>query len=164
MKPNLDTLKTEILEHLESHGFTVFHGFSRMTESHPAVYWDVNRQPDFRMFLAAAQQAGVKLMVFNQREFLSEGVDDALERLNEADLPPEDQRNLEHRLRDMSAYQGFTCSIELSFDYQGRLYVYDLHTDWYLDFLDVADEIENFMPGEEEEEDEGPIGGYFSKN
>jgi hypothetical protein len=166
MKQNLETLKTEMLEHLESQGFAIFHGFTRMTETTPAVYWDVKRQPDFRAFLAVAKQAGAKMIVFNQREFAAEELDDLVERLADAELPPDDYRELERRLHDMRAYQGFTCVVELSFDYEGRLYVYNLHTDWYLDYLDAADEIDTYLPDEEEEEeeDEGPIGGYFSRN
>lgn len=164
MKQNLDTLKVEILEHLESQGFAVFHGLPRLTENLPAVYWDVNRFPDFRMFLATAHHAGVRLITFHHREFSSDAVEDALDSLEESDLAPEDRAGLERRLQDLHAYNGFTCVIELSFDHQGRAYVYDLHTDWYFHFLDTVDEIESSIPEEEEERDEDAMGGYFSRN
>jgi hypothetical protein len=164
MKQNLDTLVTEILEHLESQGFVVFHGFSRTMDTHPVVYWNIGRHPDFRMFLETARQVGVKMVVFHHREFSPDAIDDALERLEECDLAPEDKLGLESRLGDLRAYQGFTCAVQLSFDYEGRVYVYDLHTDWYLEFLDALDEIDSYVPEEEDEEDEGPIGGYFSRN
>jgi hypothetical protein len=162
MRQDLDTLKSEILEHLKAQDFVVFHGISRQTDAQPAVYWDTIRHPDFRMFLGTARQAGVKLVTFYHRDFLRDTLDDAFDRLEECELPAEERDNLERRLRDMQAYEGFTCAIELSFDHQGRAYVYDLHTDWYLEFLDVVDEIDSYIP--EEGEDEGPIGGYFSKN
>jgi len=164
MKQNLDTLKTEILEYAASHGFVLFHGMSRATETSPVVYWDAGRYPDFRDFLVTAQAAGAKLVTFHYREFIAAAVDDALDRLDDCDMAPEDRLPLERRLRDMRIYQGFTCAIELSFDHQGRVYLYDLHTDWYADFLDTVDEIDCYLPGDEGEEDEGPIGGYFSRN
>ena len=37
MKPNLDTLKTEIEQYLEESGLAVFYGYSRAMESTPAV-------------------------------------------------------------------------------------------------------------------------------
>lgn len=164
MKQDLDALKAEILEYLESQDFAVFHGLPRLTENLPAVYWDVNRYPDFRMFLAVARQAEVRLITFHHREFSSGAVDDALDSLEDSDLAAEDRVRLEHRLQDMQAYNGFTCVIELSFDCQGRAYVYDLHTGWYVDFLDTVDEIESYIPEEDEEQDEDAIGGYFSRN
>ena len=79
-------------------------------------------------------------------------------------MTPDDRRAIERRLREMRIYQGFTCGIELSFDREGRTYVYDLHTEWFGDFLDTLDEIDSYMPSEGEEDEEGPIGGYFSRN
>jgi hypothetical protein len=42
--------------------------------------------------------------------------------------------------------------------------MFDLHTDWYGEFLDTVDEIDGSAPEEGEEDDEGPIGGYYSRN
>jgi hypothetical protein len=164
MKQNLDSLKTEILEELRAQGFVVFNGYSRLTDSVATVYWDTSRHPDFRDYLATAKAAGVKLVTFHHREFSSDPVEDALERLEDYELPPEDKRSLDRRLRDFLPYQGFTCALELSFDHQGRVYMFDLHTDWYGEFLDTVDEIDGSAPEEGEEDDEGPIGGYYSRN
>ena len=163
MRQDLDTLKSEILEHLKSQDFVVFHGYARPTDAQPAVYWDTTRHPDFRMFLATARQVGVKLVTFSHREFSRDALDDALDRLEDCDLPLDERRSLEQRLRDMDAYAGFTCAIELSFDHEARVYGYDLHTDWYLEFLELVDEIDSYIP-EQEGEDQGPISGYFSRN
>lgn len=165
MKQNLDTLKGEIAEHLGSHGFTTFHGFARMTTDQPSVFWDTLHYPDFRSFLAAAAGLGIKLIVFHHREFTSVSVDDALDQLEEADLAPEERQPLEHRLQEASVYQGLTSAIELSFDHQGIVYLYEVQTDWYLEFLRTLDEIDSYMDeGEEEGEDEESFGGYFSRN
>jgi len=164
MKQNLDTLKTEIMDEAASRGFVLFHGLSRATETAPVVYWDAGRYPDFRDFLAAAQAVGVKLVTFHYREFSAAAIDDALDRLEDCEMTPEDRLPLERRLRDMRIYEGFTCAIELSFDHQGRVYLFDLQTDWYADFLDTADEIDCYLPMGEDEEDEGPVGGYYSRN
>ena len=69
------------------------------------------------------------------------------------------------RLRELRAYDGFTCAIELSFDENGRVFMFELRTDWYEEFSDLLDEIDSAIPhAEDDEPDEGPIGGYFSKN
>jgi hypothetical protein len=166
MKQNLDTLKTEILAALQQEGFIVFHGYSRMSDSGAdAVYWDTIRYPDFRDFLAVASSTGVKLIAFHHREFKSEAVESAMDQLEESEVSPEERRSLERRLRNFLPYQGFTCALELSFDYRGRTYIYDLHTEWYLDFLETTEDIQRYAPDNDSEEDgDDPIGGYFSRN
>jgi hypothetical protein len=166
MHTNLDALKAEIEGHLERDGFNVFHGYSRLLDSLPVVFWDTDRHPDYADFLKAAKAADVKMIVFHQREFSRTHVEDALERLEDLDLPRDEYRSLQRRLKDLLVYEGFTCTLELSFDFQGRIYIFDLRTEWYEELTDVLEEIEFYQPDEEEdeEEEEGPIGGYFSKN
>ncbi len=164
MKLNLDALKTEIQEHLENEGFTIFHGFSRMMQSQSLVLWDAERYPDYKLFVQTAKTAGAKMIILNQREFSSDIIDDALEQLEVSDLPVDDQRTIERRLKEMRVYEGFTCSLELSYDFQGRIFLFDLQTDWYEDFSTLLEDLEFFETDEEEEDDEGPISGYFSKN
>jgi hypothetical protein len=164
MKLDLDHLKVEIEEHLKAQGFVIFHGHSRIAGSTPIVYWDTDRCPDYKDFLEVASQSDVRLIVFHSREFTQGHIDDAMERLEAAELPRDDQRPLERRLTALRDYEGFTCHLELSFDHQGRVYYFSLRTEWYEDLLDLLDEIDASYPDEEEEEGEGPMGGYFSRN
>ncbi|MDP2996826.1 MAG: hypothetical protein Q8N47_05005 [Bryobacterales bacterium] len=164
MKLDLDHLKAEMEERLKARNFVVFRGHSRMAGSSPFVYWDNQQYPDFRMFLDTAEQAGVRLIVFHNRPFSLDYIDDAMERLEAAELPLDDQRPLERRLNALRAYEGFTCLLELSFDHQGRIYYFSLRTEWYEDLLDILDEIDASCPDQEEEAGEEPMGGYFSRN
>src|SRR5580700_8741914 len=122
MKPNLDILKPEIELYLEESGLAIFYGFSRPLESSPAVFWDCDQYPDYRQFVQSAHAAGVKLIVFHQREFFSEQIDEALEKLHSCELPSQESRHFEERLNDFRMHEGSVCAIELSFDHQGRIY------------------------------------------
>ena len=146
MNQNLDVLKTEIQEHLESRKFSIFHGYSRALDSTPVVFWDTDRYPDYTQFLETAESTGAKMMVLHAREFSAVLVDNALEEMEDADVLPDDRRAIERRLRDLSAYDGFTCAIELSYDMGGRVYMFELRTDWYEDFSDLLDEIDSSLP------------------
>ena len=164
MKPNLDVLKPEIEVYLEEMGLAVFYGYSRrLDDDAPTVYWDCDQYPDYRLFVQSAQSAGAKIIVFHQREFFSEQVDDALERLNASELPPQESRNFEERLNDMRAHEGSVCAIELSFDHQGRLFLFDLRTEWFEEFSDMLDEIQ-LLTADHHDDDDSPISGYFSRN
>ena len=75
----------------------------------------------------------------------------------------ENYPDYQSRLRDLRRYEGQTCSIELAFNHDSRLYVYEMQPDWYEEYLTVEDEIAASLA--EEDLDEGDsLGGYFSKN
>lgn len=162
MHINLDTLKDDIKNALAEDHFVVFHGYARATEHLSAVYWDTERHPGHEEFLQTAKAAGVSLIVFHEQEFNTAMVDDAVDQLEGSDLAAEDYRLIQGRLEELRRYDGFTCAVELSFDYQGRVYIYGVRSEWFEEYSDILDELEFGLP--EEDQDEPPIGGYFSKN
>jgi hypothetical protein len=163
VKPNLDSLKIEIEQHLEECGLAVFYGYSRMLDSTSSVYWDCDQYPDYQLFIKAARTAGAQVIVFHQREFASDQVIDALEQLADCDLDRKESRELERRLNDLRVYEGFICEIELSFDHQGRVFIFDLRTEWFEEFSEIMDEIQ-MLTAEAEDDNNSPMSGYFSKN
>lgn len=112
MDLNLDTLKREILEYLESSGFVVFRSHSGGLQGLPMVTWDTERYPDYQMFLEAARKIGCKMIVFSSRDFDESEIDEALEQLDEGDYPAEDRVEMERRVRAVRAYEGVTCGLE----------------------------------------------------
>ncbi len=163
MKPNLDNLRQEIARALAEQGFVVFHGAWRQNASRPVADWDTGAFPGYRDFLAVAREAGVKLIGFRHLEFSTAMIEDAMEQLEESEMPPDERQQIERRLRETRGYDGFTCALGLSFDLDGRTYMFDLYTDWYADFLSCLDDIDNYLP-EDDEEEEDPMGGYYSRN
>lgn len=165
MTQNLDTLKKEVLEYLDGQGLAVFHGFVAELHDQRLVLWDVERIPDFRPFVACAIRTGVKLIVVNSRAFRREMVDDALAQVEDCDLPREEQRGIERRLKELRPFEGFTCAVELAFEHQSRFYVFDIRTEWYEELLDIMDRLDNAGPEVEGDDGEDPsMGGYFSRN
>jgi hypothetical protein len=161
---NLDTLKQEVLEYLDSAGFAVFHGNPGGLEGPPVVLWDTEHHPDYRMFLEVARKAGIGLIVFSTREFEAADLDELLAQLDDCDLTREEHREYESRLRDLRIFEGVTCSMDLAFDHHSRLYVYEVQPDWYEEFLSVEDEIVSRMADEDDVDEGDSLGGYFSKN
>jgi hypothetical protein len=163
MDLNLDTLKREILDYLESREFAVFRSSPGTLEGSQMVLWDTEHYPDYQMFLDAASKVGVKLILFASREFEESDVTELLEQLDDLEFEDDDERDYQARLRKLRIYEGQTCSLELAFNHDSRLYVYELQPDWYEEFLGIEDEIAATIS--EDELDEGDsLGGYFSKN
>ena len=163
MSLNLDELKTEVLEYMGAEGFVVFHGYSRLADADSFVAWDTDRLPEYRSFLSAAKKAGVKMIVYHFREFSPTHLEDAEERLEDAEFTVEERRNIDRRLRELHNYEGFTCALELSFDYEGRVYLFNLRSEWYDDYLDLVEELDAALP-EGEDDDDDSMGGYYSRN
>ncbi|MGA3260667.1 MAG: hypothetical protein ABSE35_17440 [Bryobacteraceae bacterium] len=161
MDLNLDTLKREILEYLDSAGFAVFHNRPGGLEGLGLVLWDTEKHPDFQAFLDVAQKCGAKLILFASAEFESSDIEELEAQLDDCDLSREERREYESRLHELRVFTGLTCSLELAFDHDSRLYVYELQPDWYDEFGGIEDEIMSRTP-EDDEPDSLP--GYFSKN
>ena len=164
MDINLDTLKREILDYLEAGEFAVFHGSPGGLEGLPMVIWDVQKHPDYQMFLDVARKSGAKLVIFAAREFEIAELDELVDQIEDCDLARDEQREYESRLRDLRAYEGVTCSLELAFDYDSRLYVYEVQPDWYEEFLTLEEEISSRFADENDGDAGDSLGGYFSKN
>ncbi|SPF43374.1 conserved hypothetical protein [Candidatus Sulfopaludibacter sp. SbA4] len=164
MDLNLDTLKREILDYLDSAEFAVFHSSPGGLEGLPMVLWDTEHHPDYQMFLEVAKRSGIKLVLFATREFERTDVDELLAQLEECDLTREEQREFESRLRELRIFEGVTCSLELAFDYHSRLYVYEVQPDWYDEFLSVEEEVVSRLAAEDDTDEGDTLPGYFSKN
>jgi hypothetical protein len=163
MATDLETLRIEMQGYLEDVGLAVFHGLRRIADSPAQVYWDTERHADFREFVEAGRKAGAKLIVFAHEAFSLDEIDEALDQLEDSRLGREEKQVFEKRLRELQAYEGFTCSLELSFDLENRVYLFELQTAWYQSLRDILAELE-LSAEQEEDEDEGPMPGYFSRN
>jgi hypothetical protein len=165
MPLDLSVLKTEILSKLELEGFATF--FSDTSRDNlDLVYWDVKRHPEVAEFLNVAKSCGCKLVVFYERTFSQFSIDDTLERLEASEMSREEKRSYEARLKELQKFEGFTCELELSFTHGVQTYQYQARTEWFEEFEDIFAEVavgetETF---DEEEDDDGPISGYFSRN
>jgi hypothetical protein len=158
-------LKREILEYLETAGFAVFRSSPGGLEGLPMVLWDVEHHPDYQAFLDVAKKAGATLILFAAAEFASGDLEELTEQLDDCELTREERREYESRIRELRIFEGVTCSLELAFDLNSRLYVYEVQPDWYEEFLNLEEEINSRFADENETEQGGDsLGGYFSKN
>ena len=165
MDLNLDTLKREIPDYLDANGFAVFRSRPGALEGFPLLLWDTENHPDYQTFLDVARKTGTALVLFATREFESGDIEDLVEQLESMELSREEQRDYEKRLRAFRGYDGVTCSLELAFDYNSRLYVYELQPDWYEEFVGVEDELMSRMGDDDDlDDDDHTLGGYYSRN
>ena len=164
MDLNLENLKGEILDYLAASEFGVFRSHSGGLEGMHVITWDTDRFPDYRMFLETAQKVGQKLILFASRELEEIEIEEALEGIEEASVNRDEQRDLERRVRSARKHAGETCSLEMAFDHNSHLYVYELQPDWYEEFLETCDEITTMLPVGDGGDSEDGLGGFYSNN
>lgn len=167
MNADLDKLRNELQPLLEQRGFVVFHGASRMNEEDGIVFWDSDRHPDYHEFLECAEKLSVKVIVVHTREFEKESIDDVQAEIEDSTLPPAERRELERRLKALKPYTGFTSNVELSFDYAGGTYMYELRSESMTELLNIMSELDSgYYTGEDTDDDDepNPPGGFYSRN
>ena len=130
----------------------------------PEVDWDTRRYPAFQQFLAVAKQLEMKLIVFHHRELAPGIIERAIDDLEASEFDFDDQRIYEQRLRELSVYEGFTCMIELSFDYKDTLYLFELRAEWFIELSEILDQLSISDDDDDNEPESDPLGGYYSKN
>ena len=106
MDLNLDTLKREIVDYLDSAGFAVFHNRPGGLEGLPLVLWDTENHPDYQAFLEVAQKCGTKLILFACAEFEASDIEELEAQLDDCDLSREERHDYESRLRDLRVFIG----------------------------------------------------------
>jgi len=165
MTTDLDQLSQDVETYLAENRLLIFHGVAEPGNASPVAYWDVEQYPDFRDFLELGRQLGARMVTLHTRRLTSQMLDDLAEELEEADVDEREYRDLWARLRSLRAYEGLVGTIELSYVVDGVTYVYRRRAGWYLDFQDLAEEIEQLAyPADEPEEDEPEIDDFFSRN
>lgn len=166
MDNSLDTLKQQIVKDLEEGGFAIFFGEAREANEQSAIFWDTQSYPDYQRFLACATKLGVSLIVLHSRVFRVDEVEDALQDLDESAIEGDEKEEMAGSLREMNAFAGLVGAVDISFDYDGRTFFFYVEADWYREFLDLRDEIDvmTFDNSFQEDDSDGSMGGYFSKN
>ena len=168
MDLDLDSLKADVLDYIAAEGFALFRTQAGSLEGLPMIFWDTDAHPEYKAFLAVAKTAGARVLIFGHREFQAEEIEDALEQMKDCEFSREERRSMERSLAELRPFVGSTCTLEIAFDHQGRLYVFELVTDWFQTFADLSDVLLTASSADDDEEDDdesdSSFGGYYSKN
>jgi hypothetical protein len=135
----------EIVAAAERQGLLVFPGF--VAEDLPAVWWhgDPDHWPDF---LGIAKAEGVRTLVVGRAVLEAEDLQDLAEWVEEKTGPGSSNGD-RARLKTFERHIGSTGEIRLGWVKDGVAFLLQQQTEWYEEFLDLMQEVEE----EEELED-----------
>jgi hypothetical protein len=146
---------------LHDGAYVVFHARSWFTEDAGSRFCGTPPPVRTRRSFSRRRSAG-EAYVYHYREFGPQTIEEAFEKLEAAGLPRERHREIDRELKRLKGYEGFTSAIELSFDFDGRTYLFELTAPWYDEYLDLLDDLDDSIEMNEEPPPMG--GGYFSQN
>ncbi|GEM_PF-2182539 len=164
MQDNLELAAREIEDYLHANRFIIFRGAARGMDDPRNVYWDVHQHPSAIDFLKTAEETGVRLLVLHTERFEESAIEELETALEGLGLPRNEQRPLEKRIKDLHVYVGKTVEIEMSFAFDNQVYIYSISSVWSDEYDDLYEELMLTPPEFEDEEDDAPMGGFFSKN
>lgn len=167
--PLLDMVK-QIKNHAEENGFVVYYGWASGGKIE-SVYWNVERDGDWRHFLKTAKALSVKLVYLNWAPFEEFQVEEALvdEESHTADAPSgEDIREKKEHNSEVAKfrdYVGLTAIIDLAYLFDGVLHIFQKKADWFEEFeeLTAKEEAEEEAETGEEEVDAGLVNIWAGK-
>jgi hypothetical protein len=164
MQENLEIAAREIEDYLRENRFIIFRGAARNMDDPRNVYWDVHQHPSAIDFLKTAEETGVRLVVLHTERFEESAIEELESALEGLGLPRNEQRSLEKRIKDLRAYIGKYVEIELSFAFDNQVYLFSVSSLWSEEYDELYEELMLTPPEFEDEEDDAPMGGFFSKN
>jgi len=166
-------LKDEIPEYLRREALAVFRVEPEMWPGDRAVWWDTDRAPDYREFVASAKAAGIRMMLYFDEDLTENKVADVEDALELARVEPAEFREYSRRIAELRSYLGFTGRVSLGFTLDGFFFWYEMEAPWYEDLQDLLEELHLFGSGyapvdaeddDEDDDKEPPMGGFYSRN
>jgi hypothetical protein len=135
----------EMVAAAERQGLLVFPGY--VAEDLPAVWWqgDPDAWPDF---LGIAKAEGVRTLFVGRAVLEAEDLQDLAEWVEEKEGPGHSNGD-RARLKTLERYIGLTGEIRLGWIKDGVAFLLQQQTEWYEEFLDLMQEVQD----EEEVED-----------
>ena len=162
MRENLESLSQKIEAYLQENEIVIFRSEPRGSALLPgAVYWDTVEDSDFRSFVDAARALNVRLMTMHTTRFGEHDLEETLFLLSESSLSLEEKKEFERQLAPLDDYCGFVGRVELAFDFAARPYVFELTTEWFQEYEDLADQVESTLS---ELGASDPLSGFFPTN
>lgn len=128
----------EMVAAAERQGLLVFPGY--ISEDLPAVWWqgDPDAWPDF---LGIAKAEGVRTLFVGRAVLEAEDLQDLAEWVEEKEGPGHSNGD-RARLKTLERYIGLTGEIRLGWIKDGVAFLLQQQTEWYTEFLDLMDEVE----------------------
>ena len=156
MQPeNLISVKDDMVAFIEGHGMRRFPGF--VGEDVSTIQWEDETNPDsWKDFVEMAKAASAAFLTMSEATLEKEDLELLIEGLHEADFATGETPELDE-VQYLVNYVGKLGYLQLSFAYQGVVYLHETSTQWYEQYQHLLESVEAFgdiLLGGEGDDDE----------
>lgn len=138
---SLITLKDDMIAYIAGHGMRRIPAF--IGDDLPSILWEDPENTDsWKEFVETAKAAGVAFLTMSEIVLTSEDVSLLIEELHELNFPDDETSELEHAQALMS-YSGKIGFLQLGFAHQGVTFVHETSTDWYEQYQQLLESIDD---------------------
>jgi hypothetical protein len=153
---NLLGLKDDMVAFITGHGLRQFPGF--VGDDVPSVLWEDQGDPDdWKRLVETAKAAGAAFLTLSDMVIEEDELEMLLEKLREQNFPDEDAPEFE-QVESLRAHVGKVGYLQLGFVHQGVAFLHETASDWYEQYEDLIEAIDEFSLGDvvfdEEDEEE----------
>jgi hypothetical protein len=138
---NLHSLKDDMIAYIAGHGLRRIPAFA--SEDLPSVLWEDENNPDgWKEFVETAKAAGAAFLTMSEVVLNAEDVQMLIEQIQELDFPEVETNELEHAQAIMS-HAGKIGFLQLGFAYQGIMFVHETSTEWYEQYQELIESLDD---------------------
>lgn len=138
---NLLTLKDDMIAYIAGHGLRRIPAF--VSEDLPSILWEDENNPDsWKEFVETAKAAGAAFLTMSEVTLEAEDIHLLIEQIQEMNFPEEENGELEHAQAILS-HAGKIGFLQLGFAHQGVVFVHEASTDWYEQYQELLESIDD---------------------
>lgn len=138
---SLLTLKDDMIAYIAGHGLRRIPAF--VSEDLPSVLWDDQENPDsWKEFVETAKAAGTAFLTMSEITLTAEDVSLLIDEMQELDFPDEETSELEIA-QSLMTYAGKIGFLQLGFAHQGIMFVHETSTEWYEQYQQLLESIDD---------------------
>ena len=138
---SLLTLKDDMIAYIAGHGLRRIPAF--VSEDLPSVLWDDQENPDsWKESVETAKAAGTAFLTMSEITLTAEDVSLLIDEMQELDFPDEETSELEIA-QSLMTYAGKIGFLQLGFAHQGIMFVHETSTDWYEQYQQLLESIDD---------------------
>ena len=135
------TLKDDMIAYIAGHGLRRIPAF--VGDDLPSILWDDPDNSDsWKEFVETAKAAGVAFLTMSEVTLTSEDISLLIDELHELNFPEEETGELEHA-QALMPYSGKIGFLQLGFAHQGVMFVHETSTDWYEQYQQLLESIDD---------------------
>lgn len=138
---SLLSLKDDMIAYIAGHGLRRIPAF--ISEDLTSVLWEDENNPDsWKEFVETAKAAGAAFLTMSEVTLEAEDINLLIEQIQELEFPDVETNELEHA-QSLLSQAGKIGFLQLGFAHQGVMFVHETSTDWYEQYQELLESIDD---------------------